>query len=112
MRRVRDDCVDGDDIFGTGGVPKISSRPSPSSRRGLDALERNEPSGVGTGILVNYSVLVFQPACVHIEIPGKGVGLHFQIQNLNKLCCGACPLCVQLSMELFQNRVWRDLTDF
>ena len=66
----RDDCVDGDDIFDTGGPPKISSRPSPSSRRGLDALERNDPAGVGTGILVNDSILIFQPACVHIEIPG------------------------------------------
>ena len=79
MRGVRDDCVDGDDIFDTGGVPTISSRPSPSSRRGLDALERNDPSGVSTGILVNDSILVFQPACVYIEIPGKGVRFHFQI---------------------------------
>ena len=67
-------------IFLTPGVPpKISSRPSPSSRRGLDTLERNDPSRVGTGILVNDSILIFQPACVYIEIPGKGVRFHFQI---------------------------------
>ena len=77
MRGVRDDCVDGDDIFDTGGVPKISSRPSPSSRRGLDTLESDDPAGVGTGILINDSILVFQPAGVHIEISGKRIGLEF-----------------------------------
>ncbi len=49
-----------------GSPPKISSQPSPSSRRRLDTLQNHGPAGMGTNALVIDGVLIFQPPLIHI----------------------------------------------
>ncbi len=49
-----------------GAPPKISSQPSPSSRRRLDTLQNHGPAGMGTNALVIDAVPIFQPSLIHI----------------------------------------------
>ena len=60
--------------MGQGALPPVSSQPSQSSRRGLDAIKKDDSPTVGTAILVSDSVLIFKPSVVHIQIPGDGIG--------------------------------------
>jgi len=57
--------------MGQGALPLVSSQ---SSRRGLDAIQNDDSSAVGTAILVSDSVLIFEPSVVHIQIPGDSIG--------------------------------------
>ena len=61
--------------MGQGALPLVSSQPSQSSRRGLDAIQNDDSSAVGTAILVSDSVLIFKPSVVHIQISGERIGL-------------------------------------
>lgn len=59
---------------GQGALSPVSSQPSQSSRRGLDTIQNDNSSAVGTAILVSDSVLIFKPSVVHIQIPGDSIG--------------------------------------
>ena len=61
--------------MGQGALPLVSSQPSQSSRRGLDAIQNDDSSAVGTAILVSDSVLIFKPSVVHIQVSGERIGL-------------------------------------
>ena len=58
--------------MGQGALPLVSSQ---SSRRGLDAIQNDDSSAVGTAILVSDSVLISEPSVVHIQISGERIGL-------------------------------------
>ena len=77
--------------MGQDAIPPISSQPSQSSRRGLDAIQNDDSSGVSTASLVADSVLIFQTPVIHIQIPGERIGLILHIQKLNQICCCAFP---------------------
>ena len=76
---------------GQGALSPVSSQPSQSSRRGLDAGQNDDSSGVSTAGLVNNPVLIFEPSVIYIQIPGERIGLILHIQKLNQLCCCAFP---------------------
>ena len=55
----RVDCVDGDGIFDTGGVFKISTQSSRPSRRGVDTAQSDDATTVGSVILVLDTIFIF-----------------------------------------------------
>ena len=59
---------------GQGALPPVSSQPSQSSRRGLNTIQYDNSSAVGTAILVSDSILIFKPSVIHIQIPSDSIG--------------------------------------
>ena len=79
----RVDCVDGDDIFDTGGTPKISTQSSRPSRRELDTSQSDDTTAVGAVVLVLDTIFIFQAGFVDIEIAGERIRFLICFQKIN-----------------------------
>ena len=102
----RVDCVDGDGIFDTGGVFKISTQSSRPSRRGLDADQRDDATTVGSVVLVLDTVFVLQTGFVDIKVTGECVWFLLQSEKVNKIRGRANPGAGDYRIDFFKQRIW------
>ena len=67
------------------------------------------PSGVLGFVLILHLIFFQQAAGIHIQMLGKSVHCHIQLESFGKLCWAAFPFAVLVRYDFryrFQHRVW------